>query len=79
MQLGLVFGCKTNNQPYYGLTSYANNNFTKDSEDCKLMIGYCFFLNGIIILWSSKKQQIISLSIAKAKDIVLGHVAREVV
>lgn len=35
--------------PPYGLTGYADSNFTRDSEDRKLIMGYCFFLNGVLI------------------------------
>lgn len=40
-------------------------------------MGYYFFLNRVVVLWSSKKQKIVSISITKAKYITLKYVARE--
>ena len=34
----------------YSLIGYANNNFAEDPEDYKLVMGYCFFLNGAVVL-----------------------------
>ena len=63
----------------YNLISYANSNFIKDSKDYKLVIGYCFFLNGALVLWSSKKQQTIPKLTTKVEYIALGLVAKEAV
>ncbi len=84
MNMGLVFGRETANRlpkkpPLYGLLGYANSNFAGDSEDRKSVMGYCFFLNEAVVLWSSKKQRIVSTSTTKAEYIALGHVAREAV
>lgn len=43
------------------------------------MMGYCFFLNNVVISWSSKKQRIVSISITKAKYIALRHILREAI
>lgn len=67
------------NLPPYGLISYANSNFAKDPENRKLVIGYCFFLNRAVVLWSSKKQQTISTSTTGAKYIALRYEAKEAV
>lgn len=78
MNLGLIYGqITTKDSVLYGLIAYANNNFVEDLKDCKSMMGYYFFLNGAVILWNSKKQQTISMSITEAKYIALGHAARE--
>lgn len=50
-----------------------------DPKDCQLVIGYYFFLNGAIFLWSSKKQQIVSISITKTEYIALIHTTKEAV
>lgn len=60
----------------YGLISYANSKFAKDPEDWKLVIGYCFFLNGAMVSWSSKKQRTVFTSTIKVKYIALGYAAR---
>lgn len=59
--MGLIFDRKSNNrlprEPLpYGLTGYADSNFAGGPKDRKLVIGYCFFLNGAVVSWSSKKQ-----------------------
>ena len=41
-------------------------------------MGNCF-LNGAIVLWSSKKQQTVSTSTTEAEYIALGHAASEAV
>ncbi len=80
MNLRLIYGQITvRNLLLYGLSGYANNNFAGDPEDRKLVIGYCFFFNGAIVLWSSKKQWTVSTSTTEAKYIALGYKAKEVV
>ena len=84
MQMGLVFGKEVNSYlpkdpPPYGLIGYAESNFAEDPADRKSVMGYCFFLNGAVVLWSSKKQKIMSTSTTKAEYIALGHAAREAV
>ena len=63
----------------YGLISYADNNFAKDSKDPKSVMGYCFFLNRAVVSWSSKKQRTVSTSTTKAKYIALSHAAKKAV
>lgn len=84
MNLGLVFGRQPNGQPPrdpppYGLIGYADSNFAGDPEDRKSVMGYCFFFNGAVVSWSSKKQRTVSTSTTEAEYIALGHAAREVV
>lgn len=63
----------------YGLTGFANNNFARDSRDRKSVMRYCFFLNRVVVLWFSKKQRIVCISMTKAQYIALGHVTKKAV
>lgn len=82
--MGLVFGRDVKshlfrNLSFYGLISYIVSNLARDPRDQKSVMGYCFFLNGAIILWSSKKQKIVFTSITKAEYITLSYAVREAV
>lgn len=83
MNMGLTFGRETNwmsrDPPPYGLLGFADSNFAGDPEDRKSVMGYCFFLNGAVVSWSSKKQRIVSTSTTEAEYIALGHASREAV
>ena len=84
MEMGLIFGRETANRhprepPPYGLIGYADSNFAGDPEDRKSVMGYCSFLNGAVVSWSSKKQRTVSTSTTEAEYIALGHAAREAV
>lgn len=73
--------CLDRNSPIslarYGLIRYGDNNFAKDPEDQKLVIGYCFFFNDTKVLWSNKKQKTISMSTTKVEYIVIGYTTRK--
>ena len=84
MQLSLVYGRTSDERspilpPPYGLIGYADSNFAGDPENRKSVMGNCFFLNGAVVLWSSKKQQTVLTSITKAEYIALGHTAKKAV
>lgn len=61
----------------YKLVRYKNSNFVGDPKGRKSVIKYYFFFNDTIVLWLSKKQKTISMSITKAKYIVISHKARK--
>ena len=84
MELGIIYGRETKNRlprdpPPYRLTGFADSNFAGDPEDCKSVMGYCFFLNGAVVSWCSKKLRTVSTSTTEAEYIALGHAAREAV
>lgn len=79
MQIGLVFGQRSENQSPYTLTGYGNSNFAGDLEDHKLVMSYYFFLNEAIFSWCSSKQRTVLNFMTEAKYIALGHTARETV
>ena len=80
MNLKLVYGQTTvKNSLSYGLIGYADSKFAKDLKDYKLVMGYFFFFNGAIILWSSKKERTVFTSTTETKYIALRYVAKKVV
>lgn len=64
---------------HYRLIDFVDNNFIKDLKDQKSVIGYCFFLNKVVISWSSKKQRIVSTFTIKTEYIALKHTIRKVI
>lgn len=86
MHLGLMYGgtLQSDGQtlapvapPPYGLVGYANSNYAGDPEDRKSVMGNCFYVNGAVVSWCSKKQRTVSTSTTEAEYIALGHAARE--
>lgn len=84
MDLGLIFGqrlsnCLPKDSPPYGLVGFVDSNFTGNPEDQKSVMEYCFFLNGAVVSWYSKKQRTVSTSMTEASYIALEHTSRKVV
>lgn len=86
MHLGIRYGCtlKPDGQtkapdapPPYSFIGYADSNYAGKPEDRKSVMGYCFYMNGALVSWCSKKQRTVSTSTTKAEYIALGHAARE--
>lgn len=70
--MGLIFWKESADQlsrdpPTYGLLGYVDSNFAGDSEDWKSVMGYCFFMNGAVISWSSKNQKTVFISITEVE------------
>lgn len=57
------------------LVGFSDNDYAGDLDDCKSTYGYVFLLNGVAILWSSKKQPIVTLSTTEAEFIVVAACA----
>lgn len=78
MHLGIIY--EINSSPSQKVSdpqSPANSNYAGNPEDWKLVMEYYFFINGIVVLWCSKKQQTISTSTIKTEYIALGHAAQK--
>lgn len=56
MHLGITYKANEITPSPYGLRRYTNSNYAGDPKDCKLVMRYCFFINGAVISWCSKKQ-----------------------
>lgn len=63
----------------FELIEYGDSNYVKDLEDRKLVIGYYYFINKVIILWYSKEQKIVLISMKETKYIDLGHTTRKII
>lgn len=55
----LIYGRDTTNlmelyKPYSTI-EYINNNYADNLKDWKSIMSYCFFINGAVFIWSSKK------------------------
>lgn len=86
MHLGLVYGSypkdegdtRAPNAPSrFVLVGYGDSSYAGDPEDRNSVMGYCYFINGAIVSWCSKKQGTVLSSTTEAEYIALGHVARE--
>jgi len=60
------------------LNIFCDADWANDTSDQKSISGYVVTMTGGAILWSSKKQQTVALSTAKAKYVSATHVAKQV-
>lgn len=58
------------------LVSYIDTDWSMD-KDHKAISGYTFLINGDTVLWSSKKQEIMSLSTTESKYVTMTHTTKE--
>ncbi len=88
MHLGRIYGAKAKDKGEtkapiapspFGLIGYGDSSYAGDPEDKKSVMGYCYFINGAIVSWCSKKQKTVLTSTTKAEYIALGHAAREAI
>lgn len=63
----------------FGLIGYGDSNYAEDPENKKLIMGYCYSINGAIISQCNKKQRTILTSTIEAKYIAFGHMIQEVI
>ena len=72
MSLALTFETQTR-----GLVGYVDTDGATQ-EHQQVIMGYVFLINGGVILWGSKKQELVTLLMAESKYVVATHVAKEV-
>ena len=60
------------------VTGYCDANFAGDRVERKSTSGYCCFLGKSLITWSSKKQNTIALSIAKAEYVSAANYSTQI-
>lgn len=77
MHLGITYGASEVKNLPYGLVGYVDSNYAGDPEDRKSVMGNCFFINGGVVSWGSKKKRTVSTSTTEAEYIALDHAAQE--
>lgn len=60
------------------LEAYSDASWGSDVDDGRSTSGFCVFLGGNLVSWSSKKQQVVSRSTAEAEYRSLAHVTAEI-
>ncbi|XP_028959409.1 secreted RxLR effector protein 161-like [Malus domestica] len=63
VNFGLFYSSSSN----YKLVGYSDSDWTGDSDDRKIIIGFVFFMGDIAFTWMSKKQPIVALSTCEAE------------
>ena len=63
-------------EPRCTLTGYTDADSSM-AEDCRAITGYAFLIDGGTVLWSSKRQEIVSLSTTESKYIAATHGVKE--
>ena len=60
------------------LDVYIDSDFKSSLIDCKSTTRYCIFLAGNLVVWRSKKQEVVARSSTEAKFRALAHGLTEV-
>ncbi|XP_016686857.1 secreted RxLR effector protein 161-like [Gossypium hirsutum] len=61
------------------LEGYSDSSWGSNVDDQRSMSGNCIFLRGNLVSWNSRKQQVVSCSIAEAEYRSLANVTAEIV
>ena len=59
------------------IIGYADGDYTKDRQDCKLIMGIIFLLNGGPILWSNRKQRSVSTSTTEVEYMTVSSETKQ--
>ena len=70
---GVIFQKPRNLRPYI----YADSDYATNENDCRSISGQVSTLGGMLVGWSSKKQNTVSLSSCEAEYISYGEVCQE--
>ncbi|KAA3465104.1 putative LRR receptor-like serine/threonine-protein kinase [Gossypium australe] len=79
LQGTLDFGLQFTRHSKLTLESYSDASWTTETDDRRSTSGFCVFLGGNLISWSSRKQQVVSRSTAEVEYQSLAHVTVEIV
>ncbi|CDO69616.1 hypothetical protein BN946_scf184851.g4 [Trametes cinnabarina] len=60
-----------------GIQGFSDTDWGSSTEHCHSISGYVFTLDGGVISWSSKKQNVVALSSTEAEYIALTHASKE--
>lgn len=77
MHLRIMYGANKVKILLYGLVRYGNSNYAKEPKNSKSVMRYCFFINGGMVSWCSKKQRTVSISTIETEYIALGYTVQE--
>lgn len=55
MQMGIIYRVSNLNPALYRLVEYTDSNYVEDPKDKKSIMSHCFFINGAVVFWYSKK------------------------
>ena len=77
--LGIVYSANDNpERPTKNFYSYSDTDFA-NNLDCLSISGYAFLLSNGAIMWSSKKQNAVTLSTAEAEYTAMAHMTKEAI
>ncbi|KAG8499008.1 hypothetical protein CXB51_005388 [Gossypium anomalum] len=79
LQGTLDYGLQFSPSSKFLLEGFSDASWGSDTDDCRSISGFCIFLGGNPVSWSSRKQQVVSRSTAEAEYRSLAHVTAEMV